>query len=666
MKTKITILFLLAMTGLGGIAQTCQWAKQSTNGYLYFHDMMGSHFGYSDVTTDINNNVIVDGKFVSDTLALGSTTLVNNTYYGQLFVAKYDNVSGDLLWAKSSRSPHTAYGCTLYHDMCTDMNGNIFITTCWGSGSFPDDTMIIDSDTILSKGTFILKFAPDGTLLWSKSFNYGYVSNISESASICTDNNGNLFITGNFGGPSLIIGHDTLINHDLSLTTTDVFLAKLDPFGNELWAKGLGGNDYDYGKSVTVDPPGNVYLYGTYCSQSLTIGNTTLVNNNYDTVMPFPSYFFSKFDVSGNSVWTKNIELNGNYPIYDCGVIKGDNYGNIYMNGFYDSGYVALDTITIHGTNQWNQWNSFFAKYNGNGNIQWVKQCGGISQPLANGDVFLTGSYVDSVVLDAITLYGTSNNFVSQFNGAGHVISAQNFPVTGRIDNNGSIYATGIFTDPTITYNNFTLNNPYALTIPNTTFGVYYLVKYLQSQCSAYFTLQPDTNQLHHYIAVNYANGIQPMHYSWSWGDGSTNDTVPYPSHVYANAGTYTICLSIIDSSGCTSSYCDSSYQILRTTNTMAYVNVHSPVVAGIKPLSYSINEIKIYPNPANTTLNIHQSSTSPNEQLIITDILGHEVYKAPLTAIDNTIELTKWSNGVYFYEVRSEKETFRGKIIRN
>ncbi|MEI6817368.1 MAG: T9SS type A sorting domain-containing protein [Bacteroidota bacterium] len=77
-------------------------------------------------------------------------------------------------------------------------------------------------------------------------------------------------------------------------------------------------------------------------------------------------------------------------------------------------------------------------------------------------------------------------------------------------------------------------------------------------------------------------------------------------------------------------------------------------------------NIISNYPNPASTILNIHQSSSSPNEQVIITDILGHEVYKAPLTGIDNTIELTKWSSGVYFYEVRSEKETFRGKIIRN
>ena len=74
--------------------------------------------------------------------------------------------------------------------------------------------------------------------------------------------------------------------------------------------------------------------------------------------------------------------------------------------------------------------------------------------------------------------------------------------------------------------------------------------------------------------------------------------------------------------------------------------------------------DISIYPNPASTLLNIHQSIPSPNQQLIITDLLGTEVYKELLTGIDNTISISTWSAGLYFYEVRSTNESARGKFV--
>ena len=187
------------------------------------------------------------------------------------------------------------------------------------------------------------------------------------------------------------------------------------------------------------------------------------------------------------------------------------------------------------------------------------------------------------------------------------------------------------------------------------------------SSCSANFTMAPDTI-LHHYIATNLATGTGPLHYYWSWGD-NTYDTSAYPSHTYADTGYYNICLTIMDASNCSSIYCDNAFHALRTTNTMVYVNVIAPVITGTNEHSSNLINITIYPNPAKNTINIHQSSTSPNEQLIITDILGHEVYKAPLTGIDNTIELTKWSSGVYFYEVKGSglqiPTSIRGKFIK-
>jgi hypothetical protein len=35
------------------------------------------------------------------------------------------------------------------------------------------------------------------------------------------------------------------------------------------------------------------------------------------------------------------------------------------------------------------------------------------------------------------------------------------------------------------------------------------------------------------------------------------------------------------------------------------------------------------------------------------------------LTGIDNTISISTWSAGIYFYEVRGANETARGKFVK-
>src|ERR1035437_406563 len=134
--------------------------------------------------------------------------------------------------------------------------------------------------------------------------------------------------------------------------------------------------------------------------------------------------------------------------------------------------------------------------------------------------------------------------------------------------------------------------------------------------CSAIFSLYPDTTTLHHYIAINYATGIPPLHYLWNWGDGNT-DTTATPSHTYLDSGIYTICLTITDSTGCTSTFCDSSYHIMRTSNYMVYVNV---VAAGINNNISQPFEVKVFPNPANNSITFHSNSQLSilNSQLII------------------------------------------------
>jgi hypothetical protein len=88
---------------------------------------------------------------------------------------------------------------------------------------------------------------------------------------------------------------------------------------------------------------------------------------------------------------------------------------------------------------------------------------------------------------------------------------------------------------------------------------------------------------------------------------------------------------------------------------------------AGINEISNN-QGISIYPNPANTILNIHllnSQLTTLHSQLIITDVLGNEVYAETLTGIDNSISIAHWSQGVYFYGIRGQEGIVRGKFVK-
>jgi hypothetical protein len=95
---------------------------------------------------------------------------------------------------------------------------------------------------------------------------------------------------------------------------------------------------------------------------------------------------------------------------------------------------------------------------------------------------------------------------------------------------------------------------------------------------------------------------------------------------------------------------------------------VYSSLATGIAEVNKGQEEIIVYPNPANTILNIHFSNSSLlpfNSLFLITDILGNEVYSETLAGIDNSIDVSKWSNGIYFYQLSNNKETVRGKFIK-
>ena len=77
--------------------------------------------------------------------------------------------------------------------------------------------------------------------------------------------------------------------------------------------------------------------------------------------------------------------------------------------------------------------------------------------------------------------------------------------------------------------------------------------------CQASFQYYADSANIqtfHFYSTSTPANLIAS--YAWNFGDGSQVVTTSDPWHTYATYGTYTVCLTIITTTNCTSTYCES------------------------------------------------------------------------------------------------------------
>ena len=74
-----------------------------------------------------------------------------------------------------------------------------------------------------------------------------------------------------------------------SSSISDIYVSKLDPNGNFLYAKGIFGNGSNFSKSITSDQFGNVFLVGEF-QGTIDTDPTTRINyhstsGGYDVVL---------------------------------------------------------------------------------------------------------------------------------------------------------------------------------------------------------------------------------------------------------------------------------------------------------------------------------------------------------------------------------------------
>jgi len=237
------------------------WAKSAGGGCIEYSDC---------ITIDASGNIYITGCYSSRTITFGNITLINPIGGSNIFIVKYD-FEGNVLWAKNSEGTLNDYAIGI----AIDIVGNAYIT-----GYFYSSTIVFGNTTLTNAGgnnespdIFIVKYDPNGNMLWAKSAGGG---GWDFGNYIAKDITGNVYITGNFDSQVITFDSVALANAG---TGSDIFIVKYDPSGNVLWVKSAGGDhNNDKSNSVATDTSGNIYITGSFASPEINIGSTTLIN----------------------------------------------------------------------------------------------------------------------------------------------------------------------------------------------------------------------------------------------------------------------------------------------------------------------------------------------------------------------------------------------------
>jgi|GEM_PF-1624618 len=180
--------------------------------------------------------------------------------------------------------------------------------------------------------------------------------------------------------------------------------------------------------------------------------------------------------------------------------------------------------------------------------------------------------------------------------------------------------------------------------------------------CQIYLAIYPDSTMPGWYYGVLYTSGATNLTYLWDFGDGTTSNLL-YPTHTYASPGRYTICLTVSDSSGCSYTFCDSSFYAYKYGGgPMDHFQVGKVIALGVENIS-TANGVAVYPNPTSKELSI-DASGQKIDRATIYDIHGQIVIDASSPA-QNKVDVSSIAPGIYFIEVQSMGSSTRVKFAK-
>jgi Beta-propeller repeat len=329
---------------------------------------------------------------------------------------------GEAVWSYDFQGPNAQH----IGGIATDASGNIYLAgTLSGSITFGTHTLVSSGAT--ATDAFVAKLDSSGNFLWGSS--YGDAADAQGATAVAVDSSGNVVLAGWFYG-SITFGTKKLT---ASTTNLEIYVAKLNPMGQPLWAVAYGDSstNQQVANGVGVDGTGNVFVTG-YFTGSIAFGTTNM------TASGTQDLFVAELDATTGAAswsahtglpgWTSSgnsiaVDANGN--AFVAGASQGafierlasdgtQSWASSWGDSSSSAASVALDGVdnvyvTGTGNDIATQGHTFVMKFDVLGDQQWavgaVALAGHAIAADAAGDSFVAGSLNDSANLQPAFLW---------------------------------------------------------------------------------------------------------------------------------------------------------------------------------------------------------------------------------------------------------------------
>jgi hypothetical protein len=450
---KISLILCLFLGSVITAKTQPNWSWSVSNGGLH------NDLSY-DIATDISGNIYTTGYFRQTVDFDPGVGVDNHTSldYWDAFIQKLDK-DGNYIWAKTFGASNSSE--SVGYSITTDSNGNVYVAGNFdGTVDFDPGNGITNITSSGNNDIFILKVDSNGTFIWAKAIGGASHDGVKD---ILVDISGNIYVTG-FYSDTVDFDPNSGVTHLSSSGGADIFVQKLDEFGNLLWAKSIGGTEGDYSHSIAIDSFGSLCLVGIFKDTVDFDPNAGMMNlsssGGYDS-------FILRLDSSGDFIWAKSIGGSLDEVAYSVGT---DMSNNLYISGDF-KGTVDFDpnsgsfNLTANGG-----YDYFIQKLDQNGDLSWAKAVGGsgadgcyAADVDSSGNIYLTGKFNDMVDFDPnagvtnMTSSGFDDIFIEKIDANGDFIWVKTMGGSNSLDVGrgitsdlfGNIYLTGSFNGTT-------------------------------------------------------------------------------------------------------------------------------------------------------------------------------------------------------------------------
>ncbi|MEO8583076.1 MAG: gliding motility-associated C-terminal domain-containing protein [Flavitalea sp.] len=340
----------------------------------------------------------------------------------------------------------------------TDSRGNIFVLLNTSAGvGFPTldpgkGAYFKDITSTSSGGIQVVKFDPDGKLLWSTFFGQA-----ASASTMVVNSKDDVYILGHSQDPVPLKNNGGYYNGNFK----ESFIAKFSNNGILVWSSYMGNNNstdrkgYD-ATDIATDKNGRIYITGTATDFGLPFkdfGNGAYFSNAPSADVPV---FIQVIDESCNIVWSTLV--GGNYDIAGSPHIAVDGNKNIFIvTNPRNDGYPLVNDGGFYDGNTGNN-NAVITSFNAQFVMTWSTSIPGCPFGLASvttdrdNNIFVVGGSFRSdfpttdpgggAFMDNVANPTKSSGFILKFTPTHHLVWATRFA------NNVMIFFKKVIADP--------------------------------------------------------------------------------------------------------------------------------------------------------------------------------------------------------------------------